>query len=158
MYLARLLPGVLLLCSLPAFTQDQPPRRSRPTRKVQLMPNREAAHATPLEPWRIIPNHELNAEWLQDPTDYRKMHPDRYQTAFDQQVIQYSASDSQSQVFIAPNGQLVTERLCYNIRSYVVARDEKDSDSTHTVKSSTCQLARQYHLKDAHDGRIQAAH
>ncbi len=36
---------------------------------------------------------------------------------------------------------------CYAIRSYVVARDSKDSDSTHMVKYSTCQPAARYQLK-----------
>jgi hypothetical protein len=39
--------------------------------------------------------------------------------------------------------------ICYTIRSYVVARDSKDSDSTHPVKSSTCLPGSRYHLKTA---------
>ena len=35
----------------------------------------------------------------------------------------------------------------YKIRSYVVARDSKDSDSTHPVSYSTCQPAKRYGLK-----------
>ena len=37
--------------------------------------------------------------------------------------------------------------VCLKIRSYVVARDSKDSDSVHPVKYSTCQLASRYQLK-----------
>jgi hypothetical protein len=36
---------------------------------------------------------------------------------------------------------------CYSIRSYVVARDSKDSDSTHLAGYSTCQPATRYGLK-----------
>ena len=45
--------------------------------------------------------------------------------------------------------QPAAEGLCYTIRSYVVARDEKNSDSTHVVKASTCQPARKFQLKSA---------
>jgi len=37
--------------------------------------------------------------------------------------------------------------VCLKIRSYVVARDSKDSDSVHLVKYSTCQPANRYRLK-----------
>ncbi|MGP0019249.1 MAG: hypothetical protein ACLPHP_11815 [Candidatus Sulfotelmatobacter sp.] len=40
-----------------------------------------------------------------------------------------------------------TETVCYAIRSYVVARDSKYSDSTHPVSYSTCQPAARYQLK-----------
>ena len=163
MLFARLLPTTFLICSLPAVAQDYQPKgfqlspvpcSARVTSGCRLpgnvqLPNGKAAQATPSEPWRIIRKHELNAEWLQDPADYYRQHPEQYQTAYELRVIQYPASDSRTHVFIAPNGQLVPGRLCYSIHSYVVARDEDDSDSTHLVKSSTCQLAKQYHLKIA---------
>lgn len=37
--------------------------------------------------------------------------------------------------------------VCLKIRSYVVARDSKNSDSVHPVKYSTCQPASRYQLK-----------
>lgn len=43
----------------------------------------------------------------------------------------------------------VADTTCYAIRSYVVARDDKDSDSTHFVRYSTCQPASRYRLKTA---------
>lgn len=43
--------------------------------------------------------------------------------------------------------ELPGDEICYNIRSYVVARDSRDSDATHPVKSSTCQLASRYRVK-----------
>ncbi len=43
--------------------------------------------------------------------------------------------------------QLMNGNTCYFIRSYLMARDSKDSDSTHLVGTSTCQPARQYGLK-----------
>jgi hypothetical protein len=43
--------------------------------------------------------------------------------------------------------QLLDGNTCYSIRSYLMARDSKDSDSTHLVGTSTCQPARRYGLK-----------
>jgi hypothetical protein len=39
------------------------------------------------------------------------------------------------------------DSMCYNIRSYVVARDSKYSDSVHPVKYTTCVPASRYQLK-----------
>ncbi len=41
-------------------------------------------------------------------------------------------------------GQLQTDTLCYSMRSYKVARDSSQSDSTHTVGYSTCQPATRF--------------
>jgi hypothetical protein len=38
---------------------------------------------------------------------------------------------------------------CFKIRSYVVARDSKDSDAVHLVRYSTCQPASRYQVKTA---------
>jgi hypothetical protein len=43
----------------------------------------------------------------------------------------------------------IKDSTCYSIRSYVVARDSKDSDSTHPVSSSMCHPASRYHVKGA---------
>jgi hypothetical protein len=60
---------------------------------------------------------------------------------------------------IMPNGQPVwmdfpsnesnADPTCYTIRSYVVARDSKDSDSTHPAGYSTCLASDRYHVKTA---------
>jgi len=42
---------------------------------------------------------------------------------------------------------LPADTTCYVISSYVVARDKKNSDSTHIVGYSTCQPANRYRLK-----------
>jgi hypothetical protein len=41
----------------------------------------------------------------------------------------------------------IDDTVCYKIRSYVVARDRKDSDSVHPVGYSTCQPASKYRLR-----------
>jgi hypothetical protein len=38
---------------------------------------------------------------------------------------------------------------CFKMRSYVVARDSKDSDAVHLVRYSTCQPASRYQIKTA---------
>ena len=45
------------------------------------------------------------------------------------------------------DGQLTSDTVCYKIRSYVVARDSKHSDSVHPVGYSTCQPASRYRLR-----------
>jgi hypothetical protein len=45
------------------------------------------------------------------------------------------------------DGPLDGDTTCYTIRSYVVARDSKDSDSTHMTGYSTCQPASRYRVK-----------
>lgn len=47
---------------------------------------------------------------------------------------------------VIPGGALA-DTTCYTMRSYLVARDSKDSDATHPVGYSTCQRATQYRLK-----------
>ncbi|MGD1023938.1 MAG: hypothetical protein ABR880_14225 [Candidatus Sulfotelmatobacter sp.] len=43
-----------------------------------------------------------------------------------------------------PDGQLLDDTYCYSMRSYKVARDNPDSDSTHAVGYSTCQPAARF--------------
>jgi hypothetical protein len=51
-------------------------------------------------------------------------------------------------IFIYPDG-LGLDGVCFAIRSYVMVRDRKDSDSTHLVHTSTCQPASRYHFRTA---------
>jgi hypothetical protein len=46
-----------------------------------------------------------------------------------------------------PPEQLSDDVFCYTMRSYVVARDSKHSDSVHPVGYSTCQPASKYRLR-----------
>jgi len=41
------------------------------------------------------------------------------------------------------------DEICYTMRTYVVARDDKESDATHPVRSTTCQPGSRYRLKTA---------
>ena len=46
-----------------------------------------------------------------------------------------------------PEGQAQDDTLCYSIRSYKVARDDPQSDSTHAEGYSTCQPARRFRVR-----------
>jgi hypothetical protein len=50
---------------------------------------------------------------------------------------------------VLPEHRITLEgsELCYSIRSYLMARDSRDSDSTHLAGTSTCQPAHHYSLK-----------
>jgi hypothetical protein len=55
----------------------------------------------------------------------------------------FSSDDS----MIASGRRVIGDTVCLKIRSYVVARDSKDSDSVHPVSYSTCQPASRYRLR-----------
>lgn len=84
--------------------------------------------------------------------------PPQHQTAaqrLEHAVSEYSGqssvvpldADSDKAMVISPNGQDAGDQFCYTIRSYVVARDDKDSDSVHFVRSSTCQPSNRYRVR-----------
>jgi hypothetical protein len=68
---------------------------------------------------------------------------DRYN--FDNMIVHLDDSGA------IPGGAMM-DTTCYTMRSYLVARDDKNSDSTHPVGYSTCQRASQYRLKSAQLG------
>ncbi|HMK20936.1 MAG TPA: hypothetical protein VK466_01300 [Terriglobales bacterium] len=45
--------------------------------------------------------------------------------------------------------ELERDGVCYTLRTYVVARDEKDSDSTHAVRVTRCLPATRLQFKTA---------
>ena len=45
--------------------------------------------------------------------------------------------------------QLERDGVCYTLRTYVVARDDKDSDSTHMVRATRCLPASRLQFKTA---------
>ena len=125
MSLGRLLLAAALVCSLPAFAQEQ-----FLTGKIDKEPSapnfRSATAATPSEPWRILPKNDQ-----------------------DQGIVVHSDDIGPDGLVVSPGGPLEADATCYTIRSYVVARDSKHSDSTHPVGYSTCQPASRYRLKTA---------
>lgn len=66
--------------------------------------------------------------------------------------ITLKPNDPEIVVNLNPDGRMVvpgsqSDSLCYAIRSYVVARDSKHSDSVHPVGYTTCVPARRYQLR-----------
>ena len=125
MAFGRLLLTVLLFCCS-AFSQDHLQAADRsgklpPT--VNLLP---APAASASEPSRIIPK-----------------------AGGDRNMILHSQDVDSNGVLISPDGPDAAEATCYTIRAYVVARDSKNSDSTHPVEYSTCHAATRYRLKSA---------
>jgi hypothetical protein len=50
------------------------------------------------------------------------------------------------------DGQLQPDTLCYSMRSFKVARDGPQSDSTHPAGYSTCQPAARFHVHTIQGG------
>ena len=120
MPLGRLLLAATFLCSLPAFTQDH----SSTSGKTPDF--RTAPAATASEPWRIIPKSDKDKGF----------------------VLNTPEMDSQG-IAVSPDGPLATDFTCLSIRSYVVKRDSKNSDSVHPAGYSTCVPAKRFRLKTA---------
>ena len=132
MTLARILIAALLFFSLPAFTQDQKSGAQLPTMGAYSFASNVPA-ATSAEPWRIIENPTSN------PESTKRMRVDQFH--FDRDLAAH-----RSNLVLGLDGR-DADTTCYKIRSYVVARDSKDSDSTHMTGYSTCQAASKYRVK-----------
>ena len=124
----RLLLAALLLFALPTFAQETSLLTKNDSR-VQPAPDfRTPAAATASEPWRILPNPDSAKESI---------------------VLAPDASDR----LITSDGPVLADTTCLAIRSYVVARDSKDSDSVHLVRYTTCVPAKRFGLKTT-EGRV----
>jgi hypothetical protein len=116
----RLLTAAVLLCSASAFAQEQLSSTIRPNRTAE--PER-SAQAAATDPWKLV---------LNQPPDSRES------------SLQWQQLDPMA---VRADARPGDDTFCYKIRSYVVARDSKDSDSVHPVGYSTCQPASRYRLK-----------
>lgn len=164
MTLTRLLAGALVVCCLPAFAQDQQSQSSLPSTLLCEMRSSTGCisqssvmmesflgprhAATPEEPWRFISNQSANATADRNPLDRLKI--DKYKvfrSKSDARTLLLRPDIDAGMFLSVIDGQLGAETTCYKIRSYVVARDSKHSDSTHPVSYSTCQPAARYQLR-----------
>jgi hypothetical protein len=126
---ARLLAVVLVLCPVFASAQD----KQQPT--------------TGTAPSSVTPV---------DSSSYRAM-TEEQKAAFMTRALNrlmagrhIDPNTQQRWITVFPDGKIVAwgiDSTCYSIRSYVVERDEKNSDSTHLVRSSTCVPATKYSVK-----------
>ena len=137
MTLARLL-AVLLLCSLPALTQDQPFKQGVMARGNWLFALNSGTAATPQEPWRIVPSKPADFSLGQNALDPTRLDQYRLDQIKSDPHIRHLKLDA-----------LDADTTCYAIRSYVVARDSKDSDSTHPAGYSTCLASNRYQVRNA---------
>jgi hypothetical protein len=121
----HLLLASIVLCTLPAVAQDSPLLSEHPNSKVLQAPEfRTPPAATPNEPWRIIPKSGKDKSFLITP-------------------------EMDSDGILASADGPAADFTCLSIRSYVVKRDSKNSDSVHPAGYSTCIPARRFRLKTA---------
>jgi hypothetical protein len=150
MTLARLFVAALVICSVPAFAQDHQ------SGSAPVVPDSKTNVGTSAEPWRVGPSNTLKNGAQKDALGRLQSNVDRARKAYEEaELAQFIPSP---RIFvITPNGQVADDTTCYTIHSIVVERDERDSDATHTVRSSTCQPASRYRVKSAEarasDGR-----
>jgi hypothetical protein len=139
MTLIKALAAALLLCSLPSIGQ------------VTTQPNSTedlgAKAAQPAEPWRIVRTDSAPetpfGRILSGHANANAVNKDE---SFNLHLIPVPAGDK---IALWPEGEYGGDSVCFTIRSYVVARDDKNSDSVHPVGYSTCQPATRYRLKKA---------
>ena len=145
MNLTRLFAAALVICSLPAFTQDPQSQKSRSSTLFFFFDWSHYKAATPSEPWRLISKTpaEVGGVNALDPARVDQYRPDRRRGDFALAFVSKARSTAGMPDFWLDGG----DTACFKIRSYVVARDRKDSDSTHPVSYSTCQPSSRYGLK-----------
>ena len=139
----RLLTVAVLFCTASAFSQEQLASASRSNQNAE--PDK-SARSTTLEPWTLV---------LNPPADPSVGKSGPQPAQIDAYKIDRSRIDPSGRPFrwgsqidpIVLDGQAGADTVCYKIRSYVVARDSKNSDSVHPVGYSTCQPASRYRLK-----------
>ncbi len=135
----------LLLCSL-AFAQEQQSPAATPPGNASDAGKKVVGAS---EPWRLLSSAPAAAS-VERPLDRQQID----QFKIDPNGRPFKLEAKADSGVLGPegllvNGELPDDTTCYAIRSYVVARDRKDSDSTHPVSYSTCQPASRYRLKTA---------
>lgn len=136
MPLTRLLLVAVLALPLPVFAQNRQSnsildKTQAPRASMELRVSAEHM---------IVSSESANLQWQLAPGQKRFDAADNSITIGRFQVDQGMNS-------LSSDGRLVLDTTCFAIRSYVVARDSKDSDSTHLVHYSTCQPASRYRLR-----------
>jgi hypothetical protein len=144
MTLARLLAAALLICALPALAQDRP--NGGPLFCGVLY----GASAEPAQPWGLFPNPPADLGSRRDPLDQIRLGQYQFSDKFDpHKKPGCSPRELKDRAFkiVVPDAQLPDDNTCLTMRSYVVARDSEDSDSTHLVSYTTCQPSARYRVK-----------
>jgi hypothetical protein len=138
---ARLLAALLLLCPGLVFAQT-----NRATTGSSVAPSDSEKAAARSEPWSISPSIEAKANIPQDPLA-------RLETSQPPKYRHDQGQDKKTFFFPSPgNGFVISpgalaDSSCFAIRSYVMARDSKDSDSTHLAGYTTCVPSSKYQVR-----------
>jgi hypothetical protein len=150
---------IIVVCASTLFAQDQPTAK-----------NSHAAIATPTdpvvnssttpnpEPWRIIqetaqepgqPSAQAGNESLLNIVDGNAQAFPFTPSSRPKRILSSEEVEQLAKRVLHSEEveQLMNGNTCYSIRSYLMARDSKDSDSTHLVSTSTCQPAQRYTVK-----------
>jgi hypothetical protein len=134
----RLLWAILLICSAMAPAQKQKDSTSAGIKPDQARRSVEVARALPramsTRPQDVSAQGKQPNRWQIEQFNVNR---DGYPVKFDDPIA------------LNLDGQFGHDNVCYAIRSYVVARDTKDSDSVHPVGYTTCVPARPDQLKKA---------
>ena len=137
----RLLVAAAFLVSPVLFAQDTAPNKS------QASDNSNLASTTQNQPliidrlvpmWGTVPQNPLLRFETTEPSTFGQKQPSDTALLNAQDVGPFA---------IPPD--VFADRYCLKIRSYQVARDSKNSDSTHLVGYSTCLPASRYRLRTA---------
>jgi len=160
MRFVRLLVVVLVCCSPLALAQTSSNApSSSATLQQSPLANFNLEAKADSEPWRIIPKDTSQTGSTQDWSERLKSDKPKDGKGQDKTFGWQTTPQDESQAFvITPGGTFPSDATCYKIRSYVVARDGKNSDSTHPVGYSTCQPARRYGLKKVEVGPSERNH
>jgi hypothetical protein len=159
MTLARLLAVTLLVSSVSASAQGSKLGTSIPGNLAGfhhlIFFDFLGTAATQSEPWRLIPKQPVDPNAEKNPL--RRIGIDQYEvyddiSLHDTEPPSYFRGkshwpDTFRSGHFPQKPQQDADTTCYSIRSYVVARDSKDSDSTHPAGYSTCQPTNRYRLK-----------
>lgn len=150
MILARLLTAALLICS--ALTFAQAPKQGDALADVTSTVGTDQTswcayppRARLPERWMLTPNQPADPDSGQDAMN--RIHVDQFKRG---PFTRHFNPKAPAETLLSDlKEQIETDRTCYTIRSYVVARDEKGSDSTHPAGYSTCRPSDRYHVKSA---------
>jgi len=137
---SRHLLAIALLVFSPAFGQ------SKQNDTAPSTPQTPSANSKS-EPWRILPRDMSKPVSSKDSVNSMQFRP-LETTGKDQGIILQDVPNSLAEnSLVSQDNQILPEVTCLKIRSYVVARDSKDSDATHLVHYSTCQPSNRYRLR-----------
>jgi hypothetical protein len=133
MVISKLLPLSLLIAvgAAPMAAQSWPAENSVAVQSTNAGDAHSSGSTDLLSP-NLSPNPKS-----ENPLD--RIHTGEYRPRFDQFGLPHV-------LILGPDAQSHDDTLCYAMRSYKVARDRPQSDSTHAAGYSTCQPAARFQV------------